>query len=363
MNRNSRTTDVFPGPARPLSAVERQLIDAVADAPDDDQARQVLADFWMQGTDPARGELVALQLAGGDARDVLDVYWQRWLAALDDEDYEIELVRGFARHPLAFAIADPLADAADTRRVSPRIYRATRELACDHRDVYAGVSWRGEPVALKVGYRVELSFDPLHDRELAIAHPHIVRVVDDVRWRDREALAFAWAGEPPAIGERVAESVGRQIALALAALHAASIVHHAVMPKHILVDAAGHARLGGFGQARSPRVGPRPLDVEENLPVIPNLMYLSPRIFAGHPEGSAGDVFALGVTMFELATGFHPLGSVDGLAMFDIIQRIRTTPYRVPSGLAMSPLLERMLALDAADRPPAAEVAELFARR
>jgi uncharacterized protein (TIGR02996 family) len=356
--RTPRTTDVFPGPARPLADIERQLIDAIAAAPDDDLARQVLADYWMSGADPARGELVSLQLAGGDAADLVDVYWQRWIGALDDEGFDVELARGFTRYPLVLDDSDRLAHAPDTRRVSPRLYVSTHSLDADHRRVCAGVSWTGEPVLLKATMAAD---DPLGERAIVIEHPNVVQLLDVARWRQFEVLVYAWAGielRPRAWGEQVAAAVGRQIAAGLAALHAVGTVHCAVSPQHILVDAAGGARLGGFGSARSPLVASQPAYFTVR-PQQRRFAYMAPEQVVGRPPVLATDVFALGVVLAEMCTGQHPLGPL-GESDFEILEGVRARRHVVPAALVMSTLLDRMLARDPAERPPAAEVATIL---
>jgi serine/threonine-protein kinase len=92
-----------------------------------------------------------------------------------------------------------------------------------------------------------------------------------------------------------------QIASALAALHRVGYVHGDVKPGNIMLAPDGQATLIDLGFARRPGT----LPYGEGLPGTPN--YLAPemcrRDFIDTP---AADVFALGISAFELLTGDLP---------------------------------------------------------
>jgi uncharacterized protein (TIGR02996 family) len=343
-----RTTDVFPGPSRPLADVERELLDQIAASPDDDQPRLVLADWWMSGPDPARGELVATQCAGGDASELIEAYEQRWLAGLVEAGIErFGFVRGFAERPLLLSARGPAATAADTRRVSPRIYVLEDEPG----RVYTGRSVRGERVV------IDTVDGSVARRPVVPAHPHIVTLLDISRLHGDDALIYAWAGpllprKPHPVATVLA--VGRQIAAALVALHAAAIIHGGVRVERVFGD-VGHVRLGGLGDAtpRIPRTG--------LLRPRQDLYHMSPEQLRGHAVGTATDVFSLGVLLATLRLGRRPVGA-NVQSEFELLLQMRDGVYELPADPELRPLLEAMMATDPAARPTAGAVERTLAR-
>ncbi len=367
---------MWPGPSRPLAAVEQELLDAIALNPGDDELRRVLADWWMQGTDPARGEMVALQCNGGDASELLELYRKRWLGVLVDEGYALDFQRGFVRLPLVFEPGDPLADAADTRRVSPRVYVARRALGSAHRRLYVGRSWAGADVVIKGAWHdftrgllrgavpVEDRLgDVATERSVVPRHPHVVELIDTAQLGGHEVLVYAWAGEPladdVAYADDVVIAIGRQVASALAALHALDISHRHVRNDHVMVE-DGHARLGGFGGAvKNTRPVAYSTDPDREPPMLPGRQFanMAPeQIRGGRHARPAADVFSLGVTLAHWCLGEHPLGDVERQNPMDVVLGARDRRHRLPTETVLAPLIEAMLAVDPDARPTAAQV-------
>jgi eukaryotic-like serine/threonine-protein kinase len=243
-------------------------------------------------------------------------------------------------------------------------------------DVYSATDEEsGDVWAVKV-LREEAATDPanvqLFRREarvgMAVRHRNLVRVIaatldtDDpphlvmervagrsLRWYLRRA---DW------LSPRLAGDVGRQIAEALAALHAAGYVHADVKPDNMNLATGGLAKLLDLGFAHRPG---EDLDLLDDGFVLGTANYIAPELCTGmSAEGPAADVFSLGVSLFELFTGClpYPDGTVD-----ETMTRHRDEdPDRLanwrgawPAGTAQ--LVDAMLARDPDDRPTAAETA------
>jgi eukaryotic-like serine/threonine-protein kinase len=112
----------------------------------------------------------------------------------------------------------------------------------------------------------------------------------------------------PMPSARVA-TLGGQLASALGAAHAAGIIHRDVKPSNVLLDHHGNAKLADFGIAR------RFDEIEDSLTSTGMVMgtrhYVSPEQAYGQPLGPATDIFSLGVTLYEAATGERPPSAID----------------------------------------------------
>jgi serine/threonine protein kinase len=208
---------------------------------------------------------------------------------------------------------------------------------------------------------------------LAVRHAHLVRVVrartsgdgpfhlvmDRVAGRSVRACqqAKGWRGA------RLAASIARQIAGALAALHMAGFVHGDVKPENVHLGPGRTATLLDLGFAHRPGLDAGILDTGF---VLGTANYVAPEL-CDDPEsdGPAADVFSLGVTLFELLTGElpYPDGGVEETMLLHrdgAPESLRRWRGAWPAGL--SGLVDRMLSRDPEDRPTAGQVGRELAR-
>ena len=194
-------------------------------------------------------------------------------------------------------------------------------------------------------------------------HPGIVTVHDaGILTDDRPYLVMAlceggsltkWVkGEPRPSQEEVRE-VGVRIADALAATHAAGVLHRDVKPANILIDAYGHSGLADFGLAALPDPG---MELSETLEAI-TPAYAPPEVFHRRPPTEAGDVYSLGATLYAVLSGRPPRWPENGTPnLVDMFERLEEPIERIPGvdDKFMDTLLAAM-AHEAGDRPSAAE--------
>jgi predicted ATPase len=204
----------------------------------------------------------------------------------------------------------------------------------------------------------------------ALNHPHICTVHALGEYRGRPFLVMelvegvtlqALLPRRPAPAE--AARLVAQAARALAAAHAAGVVHRDVKPENVMVRADGYVKVLDFGLARrlptlarADPAGGRATDLGAVLGTVP---YMSPEQARGEPVGGASDVFSLGIVLHELATGRHPFGGDSPLdTLFAICERDPVPASRhnpeVPAPL--DGLIGAMLHKDARLRPTAGEV-------
>ncbi|MFD8985736.1 serine/threonine-protein kinase [Streptomyces sp. NPDC059564] len=203
----------------------------------------------------------------------------------------------------------------------------------------AGTVWLGEgpdgPVAVKL-LREDLASDQelvgrfVQERSalLGLDHPHVVSVRDlvvdgndlalvmdlvrgtDLRTRlDRERR----------LAPEAAVAIVADVADALAAAHAAGVVHRDVKPENVLLDMQGPLGPGGahpalltdFGVAKlidSPRRASGGRATAPTTRIIGTPDYLAPEIVEGLPPRAAVDIYALATVLYELLAGFTPFG-------------------------------------------------------
>jgi len=152
-----------------------------------------------------------------------------------------------------------------------------------------------------------------------------------------------------------AAAIGRQVADALAAVHAAGVTHRDVKPGNVLLDARGRAHLADFGIARS--VGAT--RVTRTGMMIGTAAYLAPEQVAGEPVGPPADVYSLGLVLLEALTGAP---AYDGSGVEVAMVRLSRAPFLPPTLPAgWLSLLGAMTARDPVARPRAVEVAAALA--
>ena len=141
--------------------------------------------------------------------------------------------------------------------------------------------------------------------------------------------------------------LGAAIAHGLAAAHARDIVHRDVKPANVMLGRDGSIKVTDFGIADLIASSAR----AEGL-VFGTPGYLPPEALRGSGHDRAGDLFALGVVLFESLSGLKPFG---GHEVSDVIQNtlfgaVRPLAPRVQGELP--PELESLV-LQLLDRDPA----------
>ena len=158
----------------------------------------------------------------------------------------------------------------------------------------------------------------------------------------------------PMFSEIVA-CVGVLLADALAAAHKGAIVHRDVKPANVLIAAGGRLLLADFGVAR--------LETEDSLvtktgALLGTPAYMSPEQAMGDTATAKSDLYSLGATLYQLATGSLPYtgGSAKVLAQIATGSLVPPHKRRPAVGPDLSNAIVAMMATDAALRTESAAV-------
>ncbi len=192
----------------------------------------------------------------------------------------------------------------------------------------------------------------------ALDHPGIVRVVEagEVEGEPFLALEYLPGGTLASRAERMpwveAFLLGARIAGALAAVHAAGLVHRDVKPANVFLDAEGRPKLGDFGFVK-PADGTS-IGITLSGETIGTPAFLAPeQIDTAKNVGPSADLYALGATLYALMTASRPFAGITGpQLLYAKLTREPPDPGDVDPTLPneVRRLVQRLLARDPADR-------------
>ncbi|MDJ0657578.1 MAG: serine/threonine-protein kinase [Xanthomonadales bacterium] len=129
--------------------------------------------------------------------------------------------------------------------------------------------------------------------------------------------------------------------------HSQLVLHRDLKPSNILVDRSGFVHLLDFGVGELLGVTPAG-DDDRQLALTPS--HASPELLRGHGASTASDVYSLGVVLYRLLTGTHPL-ELNGLSLAQLLTKVQSAAVPLAS--------ERVLAGDVL----AAQARQLTQRR
>jgi tetratricopeptide (TPR) repeat protein len=141
----------------------------------------------------------------------------------------------------------------------------------------------------------------------AVQHPNIVHVYGIDRhdgrvgyWTDfvrGKTLSFLVSAQGP-FGYREAALIGLDVAKALSAVHRAGLLHRDIKAENVMREEGGRILLMDFGLSTLPQL---------QTGVAGTPTYMAPELFSGSPASVASDIYAVGVLLFYLVTGQHPV--------------------------------------------------------
>lgn len=204
------------------------------------------------------------------------------------------------------------------------------------------VTWRGwderleRPVAVKIlrsTHAGDESFVRRFQREAraaaSVSHGNVVDVYDVgqedgnlyivMQLVEGEDLKQLINRDAPLEPRRVL-SIAAQVLDGLAAIHAAGIIHRDIKPQNILIGRDGVARVTDFGIAQA--------DDDAGMTTqgiaIGTAAYMAPEQAQAGRITEATDLYAVGVVLYEMLTGFLPFNAPTAVAL--MLEHIQATP-------------------------------------
>src|ERR1043166_1699372 len=155
---------------------------------------------------------------------------------------------------------------------------------------------------------------------------------------------------------REAALVGIDLCRALAAIHAASLLHRDVKAENVIREEGGRIVLMDLGTGRE--IDP----LRRGLPDFAGTpLYLAPEIFDGAAASAATDVYSLGVLLYHLVTGSYPIRATTVEELKE--KHANASPVRLRDARAdlltgFVAVIDRAIARDPKDRYPTAGALE-----
>ncbi|MDL4771151.1 Stk1 family PASTA domain-containing Ser/Thr kinase [Actinomadura xylanilytica] len=206
----------------------------------------------------------------------------------------------------------------------------------------------------------------------ALSHPNVVAVYDQRTDGEHVFLVMEYVpgrtlrdllAERGRLGPRAALEVMQPVLAALGAAHRGGLVHRDVKPENVLITRDGQVKVADFGLARAESAS----KMTKTGLIIGTVGYLSPEQVTSGNADVRSDVYAAGVLLFELLTGYLPHRGESPLSVaFKHVNEVVPAPSTAVPGLPpqVDALVTRATAKDPAHRPQdanqfLAEVAEV----
>lgn len=221
----------------------------------------------------------------------------------DIDGLRVDALLHESRHTLLYRVFDP-----QTQQM--RVLKTLRPEADEHEAMAALVheEW--------LARRVSSAHFPQ-----VVSHPERSHLYYLMSWHEGASLRARLDQGVRYTPEQIAR-LGMDILRALAPLHRLGIVHRDIKPDNIHLDNQGHMRLLDLGVAASDGVQ----FAEINNPGTPS--YMAPELFAGERASESSDLYATGVTLYQLLTRKYPYGEIEPFQRPKFGEAVPPTRYR-----------------------------------
>lgn len=191
----------------------------------------------------------------------------------------------------------------------------------------------------------------------SVSHGNVVDVYDFgqqdewlyivMQFIDGEDLKHLIQREAPLGGDRTRQIIG-QILDGLQAIHAVGIIHRDIKPQNVLIGRDGNARVTDFGVAH--------LEEDSGMTTtgttVGTAAYMAPEQAQAGRITEATDLYAVGVVLYEMMTGFLPYNAPTAMGiMLEHIQGEPVPPSQRLPGHGISQSMDGIILQAMAKRP------------
>jgi serine/threonine protein kinase len=152
-------------------------------------------------------------------------------------------------------------------------------------------------------------------RRLArVQHPNVVKVygTDEINGHAGIWMEFVKGRSLANIlksqgqfGAREAAGIGVDLCRALAAVHAAGLMHGDIKAHNIMREGGGRTVLMDFGTVKDLDAPDAAQPAKDDFAGTP--LYVAPEVFAGQPRTKRADIYSLGVLLYHLVSNAYPV--------------------------------------------------------
>ena len=144
---------------------------------------------------------------------------------------------------------------------------------------------------------------------IQMSHPSIMQIYNEGVWKKRPYLVLEYLKGQTLLDKieyytkftvKEACEIMLQLLDAVAYTHNHQIIHRDIKPQNIFYLSNGTVKLGDFGIAKNEK------EAENHGKILGSVHYLAPEVLQGKPFSIASDIYASGVTFFQLVTGILP---------------------------------------------------------
>jgi serine/threonine-protein kinase len=198
-----------------------------------------------------------------------------------------------------------------------------------------------------------------------LQHPHIATLHTAFRHQQELAMVMECVegedlGRRLQAGLTLEESLRytRQVLDALRYAHARGIVHRDIKPSNIMITPRGQVKLLDFGLALAGALGAADQRLTTTGALVGSMHYIAPEHISGEPHDARSDIYAVGVTLYEMITGRLPIeGTTHIQVIAGHLQHAPVPPAQINPKIpaALSATVMRALAKSPRDRWQTAE--------
>lgn len=177
-------------------------------------------------------------------------------------------------------------------------------------------------------------------------HPHIATVFDFDTEDGLDYLVMEYLPglmlqdklKTGALSEQEVVRLGVELADGLSAAHRNGVVHRDLKPGNLRLTPDGRLKILDFGLATLLRSADEEAAAETEPATAAaggTMPYMAPEQLSGQPADARSDIWAAGVSLYEMATGRHPFqAKTGGLTAAAILQAGPVPPRQVNSALS-----------------------------